>query len=211
MLLGISCSKKGDPPDPATDIDGNVYKTVKIGSQIWMAENLRTTRYNNDTEIPLITDASTWGTLTTPGFCWYNNDELTYKETYGALYNGYAINSDEICPEGWHIPTMEEWQKLRIFLGDSAKAGGQLKESGTTHWSAPNKGADNISGFTALPAGIRYFEGTYSSVSYFTSFWSGTEVGMNDEWYLSLYFGDTNANIDYLSKNHGFSVRCIQD
>lgn len=212
VILTISCSKKEDkPPDPVADIDGNTYKTVKTGTQVWMAENLKTTRYNDGTDIPLITNATSWGNLTTPGYCWYNNDEATYKDTYGALYNGYTVISGKLCPTGWHVPEKEEWQQLRVFLNDTITGGGKMKEAGTTHWLTPNKGADNSSGFTALPAGIRYFEGLFSSVLYYTSFWSATEIGSNDEWYLSLYFGDANVNINHRTKKHGFSVRCLKD
>jgi len=98
------------------------------------------------------------GNLTTPGFCWYNNDSVSFKETYGALYNGYTINTWNICPAGWHVPEKQEWLTLRDFLGDSLTGGGKLKETGTSHWLSPNTGADNSSGFTALGGGIRYFE-----------------------------------------------------
>jgi len=212
VILTISCSKKGDkPPDPVTDIDGNTYKTVKIGTQVWMAENLKTTRYNDGINIPLITNDTSWRNRTAPGYCWYNNDETTYKGTYGALYNGYTVNTGKLCPTGWHVPVWEEWQELRTFLGDTITGGGKLKESGTAHWLAPNKGADNSSGFTALAAGIRYFEGSYSSVLYYTSIWSSTEISSNDEWYLSLYFGDAVVNLSHISENYGFSVRCVKD
>lgn len=207
----ISCSKEDKPPEPVTDIEGNTYKTVRIGTQIWMAENLKTTRYNDGTNIPLITNGTDWGNLSTPGYCWYNNDEGTYKETYGALYNGYTISPGILCPTGWHVPDREEWQQLRDFLVDTAKGGGKLKEANTIHWLSPNKGADNSTGFRALPAGIRYFEGSFSSISYFTAYWSATETMTNDEWYLSLYYGDAIANMSYKPKKHGFSIRCIKD
>jgi uncharacterized protein (TIGR02145 family) len=106
---------------------------------------------------------------------------------------------------------MEEWQQLREFLGDTITGGGKLKEAGITHWLTPNKGADNSSGFGALAAGIRYFEGSFNAVLYCTCIWSATEIGTNDEWYLSLYFGDAIANISHRSKKHGFSVRCVKD
>lgn len=212
VILAISCKKEdGKPPDPVADIEGNTYKTVRIGNQVWMAENLKTTRYNDGTDIPLITNAIAWDNLTTPGYCWYNNDEATYKNTYGALYNGYTVSTGKLCPTGWHVPAREEWQQLRVFLNDTITGGGKMKEAGTTHWLTPNKGADNSSGFTALAAGIRYFEGSFSSVLYYTSFWSASEVSQEDEWYLSLYFGDARVNINHISKKHGFSVRCIKD
>jgi len=211
IVFFISCSKKDKPPEPVTDIEGNIYKTVRIGTQIWMAENLKTTRFNDGTSIPLITNDIAWGNLTTPGYCWYKNDEGTYKDPYGALYNGYTVIPGILCPTGWHLPGMDEWQQLRDFLVDTTKGGGKLKEAGTIHWLSPNKGADNSTGFSALAAGIRYFEGSFSSFSYFTSFWSSTETGTNDQWYLSLYYGNAIVSMNHRSKNQGFSVRCIKD
>jgi uncharacterized protein (TIGR02145 family) len=211
LLLISSCSKSEKLPDPVTDIEGNIYKTIRIGEQVWMAENLRTSTFNDGTEIPLITDETIWGNLSTPGYSWYNNDESAYKEPFGALYNGYAVNTGTLCPTGWHVPEREEWQELREFLGDTIYGGGKLKEAGTFNWHAPNEGADNSSGFTALPAGIRYFEGSFSSLLYFTSFWSVSKRGNDGRWYLSLYFDDAIALLTHRSEKHGFSVRCLKD
>ena len=211
LIVTCGCKKDAPPLDPVTDTEGNTYKTVKIGTQIWMAENLKTTRYNDGADISLVTDAIKWGNLTTAGYCWYTNDVASFKDTYGALYNGYTIETGKLCPAGWHIPDKQEWQVLREFLGDSLKGGGKLKEAGTAHWLAPNKGADNSSGFTALPAGLRYFEGTFSSVLSYTSIWSTTEVAKDEVWYTGLYFAEAAFIMDHRNKNHGFSVRCIKD
>ncbi|MCX6327235.1 MAG: fibrobacter succinogenes major paralogous domain-containing protein [Bacteroidia bacterium] len=212
LILALGCRKEDDkPPDPVSDIEGNTYKTVKTGTQVWMAENLKTTRYNDGTDIALVTNTEVWSNLATPGYCWYNNDEAANKDTYGALYNGHTVSTGKLCPTGWHVPIREEWLQLRDFLGDTLTGGGKLKEAGTTHWLAPNKGADNSSGFTSLAAGIRYLEGSYKTILYFTCIWSATETGTNDEWYLSLYFGDAIAKMSHISKKHGFSVRCIKD
>jgi uncharacterized protein (TIGR02145 family) len=211
VIFVISCRKDEKNPDPVTDIEGNIYKTVKVGTQVWIAENLKTARYNDGTDIPLITDSTMWRNLLAPGYCWYNNDETTYKDPYGAIYNGYAVSNGQLCPVGWHVPEREEWKKLWEFLGDSISGGGKLKEAGTIHWRTPNKGANNSSGFTALAAGIRYFEGTFSSVLCYTSIWSATETGTNDQWYVGLYYGDASVIMDHRSKKHGFSVRCIKD
>lgn len=211
IVFFISCSKEVKPPEPVPDIEGNIYKTVQIGTQFWMAENLKTTRYNDGTTIPLITNGNDWGNLKTPGYCWYLNDEGTYKDPYGALYNGYTVSTGLLCPTGWHVPGRDEWQQLRNFLADTIKGGGKLKEAGTIHWLPPNKGAENSTGFNALAAGIRYFEGSFSSFSYFTSFWSATETGTNNQWYLSLYYGDATVSMNHRSKKQGFSVRCIKD
>ena len=210
-LFSTSCRKDKKPPDPVADIDGNTYKTIEIGNQFWMAENLKTTRFNDGTDIPLTKDASAWAGLTTSGYCWYNNDETLFKDTYGAIYNGFTIATGKLCPAGWHVPDIEEWKTLREFLGDSARAGGKLKEFGTAHWLSPNKGADNSSGFTALPAGIRYFEGTFASILSYTGIWSDTGVSNDEEWYVSLYYAENTFIIDHRSKKHGFSVRCLKD
>ena len=210
-LIFCGCNKADKPVTPLTDIDGNTYKTVKIGTQTWMAENLKTSRFNNGTYIPLITDADAWANLSTPGFCWYNNDSVSFKEIYGALYNGYTINTWNICPAGWHVPQKQEWLTLRDFLGDSLTGGGKLKETGTSHWLSPNTGADNSSGFTALGGGIRYFEGTYASILSFTSFWSASGLSNDDTWYIGLYFNDSEFITNYISKKQGFSVRCLKD
>lgn len=210
-IVAFSCKKDESPPGPVTDIDGTIYKTIKIGEQIWMAENLKTTRYNDGTEIALISDAAVWNNTTSGGYCWYMNDKSSFGDIYGAIYNGYTINTAIVCPVGWHVPDREEWQKLRNFTGDSLKAGGKLKEAGTEHWLAPNKGADNSSGFTALASGMRYFDGSFASVLYFTGIWSSTETGEKDLLYMSLNYGDATFSISNIKRNQGFSIRCIKD
>jgi uncharacterized protein (TIGR02145 family) len=211
LLLSNGCSKDEKDPDPVIDIEGNIYKTRKIGSQIWMAENLKATKFNDGVEITLTEDTHGWGSSSSPGYCWYFNDAGTFKDIYGALYNGYAVSQGNLCPAGWHIPAKQEWLTLREFLGDTAKAGGKMKETGTAHWLAPNKGADNSSGFNALPAGIRYLEGTFASESSYTSFWSFTEASSEEYWCTSLYFADAVLNIDHRNRKYGFSIRCIKD
>jgi uncharacterized protein (TIGR02145 family) len=210
-VLISSCSKADKSQETVTDIEGNIYQTVTIGTQVWMAENLKTTLYNDKTIIPLVTDSLAWDSLTSPGFCWYGNNKSGNKDTYGALYNGFAVSTGKLCPVGWHIPDKDEWEQLRNFSGDTLTAGGQLKEAGTDHWLKPNIGADNSSGFEALPSGIRYFEGSFSSISYYTAFWSSLETGTDQLWYLSLYHGDATASMNHVSKRYGLSIRCVKD
>jgi uncharacterized protein (TIGR02145 family) len=212
VTIAISC-RKADvrPNDPVKDIEGNIYKTVIIGNQVWMSENLKTSRYFDGADIPLITNGLTWSNLKTPGFCWYNNDAGSNKEPYGALYNGFSVSSGKLCPVGWHIPDNKEWKELRDFLGDTLTGGGKLKEAGTLHWLTPNKGADNSSGFTALPAGIRYFEGSFASVLNYTCFWSSTETASTERWYIGLFSGDASVIMDHRTNIYGFSVRCVKD
>ena len=213
MLLMVSygCNKEPSAPPPVIDIEGNTYKTVKIGLSVWMAENLKTTKYNDGSDIPYVTSNSAWGNLGTPGYCWYNNDELTNKEGYGALYNGYTVSTGKLCPTGWHAPSKDEILDMISVQGDSTLAGGKLKEAGFEHWITPNMGADNSSGFKALGAGVRYFEGSFSSITSFTAMWTETEIGPVDEWYFGLYFNDAAVTLNHRSKRHGFSVRCIKD
>jgi len=211
FIVMNGCKKDDKPADPVSDAEGNTYQTVKIGDQIWMAENLRSTSLNDGTVIPLAAGPGSWAELTTPAYCWYNNDEPSYKNIYGALYNGYTISSGKICPAGWHLPGKEEWINLRNFLGDSLIAGGSMKESGTEHWLTPNKGADNSSGFTALPGGLRYFEGTFAAITFSACFWSSTENSDGEQWYAGLYYTDPALTLNHRNKKHGFSVRCIKD
>lgn len=205
----IRCSKNEKISDPVKDSDGNIYKTIKIGAQLWMAENLKTSRLTDGTEIPLITDGTAWNNLTAEGYCWYNNEAATYKDQYGALYNGLTVSTGKICPTGWHVPSNDDWKTLRDFLGDSLKAGGKLKEAGTGHWLAPNKG-DNSSGFDALPGGLRYFEGTFATIGTFAGFWS-SDVSDNDEWFTGLYYADPAFKMDHQNRKNGFSIRCIKN
>lgn len=211
-ILMFSCAKESEaPPGPVTDLEGNTYKTIKAGTQIWMAENLKSTKLNDATEISLTESSEIWQDLATPGYSWYNNDELINSSSYGALYNGYAVNTGKLCPSGWHIPDSEEWQQLRKFLADTTSDGGKLKESGTEHWMMPNKGATNSIGFTALPSGFRYSDGSFNAIRYYTGFWSATEIGSYSEAYLGLYYGDAASAMSSVSKKYGLSVRCIKD
>ncbi len=193
-----------------TDIDGNSYKTVQIGTQVWMAENLKTTKYNNGTEIPLVTGGTEWGALTTPAYCWYNNDAPTNKEIYGAFYNWYTINTGNLCPSGWHVPSDGEWTALTDYLGGESIAGGKLKETGTTHWTSPNTGATNESGFTALPGGHRYWDGTFDVIGMSCSWWSSTgNAGYG--WMRDMDYNLSSIRGGGVYKNYGYSVRCLQD
>jgi len=193
------------PPSTVTDIDGNVYKTVTIGTQTWMAENLKTTKYNDGTNIPNVTDSVTWAGLSTPGYCWYENN-IANKTTYGALYNWYAVNTAKLAPTGWHVSTYAEWTTLT-----NSVAGGKLKEIGTTHWDSPNTGATNETGFTALPGGIRYYDGQFDDVGSTGGWWGATEYATAHafDWYM--YYNSNLVYGIYNFKVFGLSVRCIKD
>jgi len=197
-------------PEQVTDADGNVYNTVIIGTQIWMQENLKTTQYNDETSIPLVTDETDWATLTTPSYCWYNNDQTTYGDTYGALYKWYTLNTGILCPAGWHVPTDAEWTTLTDYLGGLSVAGGKLKEAGTIHWTSPNTGATNETDFTALPSGMRYDDGSFNSIHGFSSWWSSTESSTN-AWYYNMGYNRSDVARQTYTKIGGFSVRCVKD
>ncbi len=198
-----------------TDVDGNIYNTVTISTQTWLKENLKTTKYDDNTSIPLVTENSAWNTLVTLGYCWYNND-IENKSTYGALYNWYAVsrttNGDKnICPSGWHVPTDAEWTTLNDFLGDSSVAGGKLKETGTSHWKDPNSNATNEYGFTALPGGFRGTDGTFYDLNEWGNWWSSTPYDDYQSWLRWLSYEDGILGRGYYSDPSGMSVRCLQD
>ena len=158
------------------DGDGNNYPIVTIGTQTWMTENLKTTKYNDGTDIPLVIVDTAWNSLSTPAYCWYNNDFIN-KVNYGALYNWYTVSTSKLCPKGWHVLSDAEWTVLTTYLGDNA--GGKLKEAGFTHWSSPNTVATNESGFTALPGGFRWSSGYFYFVGYNGLWWSSSEYHTN--------------------------------
>jgi len=194
--------------------DGQTYKTVKIGTQVWMAENLKCTKYNDGTSIPLIINDTTWSNLSTPGYCWYDNDGKTFKNTYGALYNWYAINTGKICPTGWHVPTDAEWTTLTNYLGGENMAGGKLKESGTTNWVSPNTAATNETGFTALPGAHRGSNGKFFDIKFNGSWWSSTESNTdpNNAYRRDIYSNHSDVGRSYgYNKTSGLSVRCVMD
>jgi uncharacterized protein (TIGR02145 family) len=195
-----------------TDIDNNEYKTIAIGTQIWMAENLHTTRCNDGTPIPNVTDDSVWYDLTTPGSCVFNNrTDSNIISIYGRIYNGYAVSTDKLCPTGWHVPANSEWTILTTYLGGDSIAGGKLKETGTIHWNRPNYGATNETGFSALPGGYRDYDGFYNNYGDDGFWWSSTVD------YTSVVF-DVEMNVfgSFVGrgsgdKKFGFSVRCLKD
>jgi uncharacterized protein (TIGR02145 family) len=209
-----------------TDGDGNHYSIVYIGTkkgaidnldpyeykgvQVWMAENLKTTKYNDFTLIPNVSDLSEWLKLTSPAFCWYNN-EIGYKNVYGALYNWYAASNAKLCPMGWHVPTDFEWTTLTNYLGGETVAGGKLKETGFVHFYSPNVGANNESGFTALPGGYKDASGGWGGMRYFGHWWSSSDYSSSQAWQRYLDQGSTTVWRYAYYLQYGFSVRCLKD
>ncbi|HPB26320.1 MAG TPA: fibrobacter succinogenes major paralogous domain-containing protein [Bacteroidales bacterium] len=198
------------------DYEGNVYNTVKIGNQCWLKENLRSTKYNDGATIPNVTDGTTWANLTTPAYCWYDNNYATYGSVYGALYNWYTVDTEKLCPIGWHVPSIDEWEQLTDYLGGDSVAGGKLKETGNTHWISPNTGATNESGFTALPGGYRYSNsGIFLYLGEVCAFWS-TFYFNDGSWWFTYSFHMTNTHeytidIYFHERTVGQSVRCVKD
>jgi uncharacterized protein (TIGR02145 family) len=176
-----------------------------------MTKNLKTTRYSDGTDIPLITDRTVWSNLTTPAYCWYDNDTTNKDTYYGALYNWYAVNSGRLCPVGWHVPTDAEWTTLTDYLGGSKVAGGKLKETGTTDWMGSNKNSTDDYGFTALPGGDRGKKGSFCSVGYYGSWWSSTEKSSTNAWYRMMHFASSHVSRKNWVKNWGHSVRCMKN
>jgi len=205
-------TKKEVLKETLTDVDGNVYHTVKIGKQVWMVENLKVTRYRNGDPIQNVTDDTKWTNLTTGAYCNYNND-ISKSNTYGRLYNWYAVtDSRKITPKGWHIPTEAEWDVLIKHLGGESAAGGRMKEAGFFHWVNPNTAATNETGLTALPGGFRDYEnGTFSNISDYGYWWSSTEFSSCLAWYRYLYYGSGSVERYGNDKGVGFSVRCVRD
>jgi uncharacterized protein (TIGR02145 family) len=236
VILVINGCKKGDnsPSNPyngkttavfntgltygtMTDQDGNIYKTITIGTQTWMAENLRTTKYRDSTEIPNVTDNTAWEALTTGAYCNYNNTTSADTiATYGRLYNWYAAtDSRNIAPAGWHVPTDAEWTTLTTYLGGESVAGGKMKETGITHWISPNTGATNESGFSALPSGTRNWYDDFDFFIYLgvsTNFWSTTAYMAPYSYSCFLVYCVADAYCySFDNKLYGYAVRLIKD
>jgi uncharacterized protein (TIGR02145 family) len=198
-----------------TDQDSNIYRTVKIGEQTWMAENLRATHYGDGSPIPNVANLNAWIKPNAGVYCFYSNDILN-KNIYGALYNWFTVvDPRRICPTGWHVPSDAEWTILENYLGGSNVAGMKIKEVGLRHWVSPNLGASNLSGFTALPAGSRYssIDDDFLGLRYYCMWWSSSEHNTFTEsaWYRSLNTFEIASGRNYYLKIAGFSIRCVMD
>lgn len=201
-----------------TDVDGNVYNTVLIGDQCWMAENLKVTRYNNETPITYPgEDNSAWENNTEGAYAWYNNDYDTYGSVYGALYNWHAVNNESnLCPTDWNVPSDEDWTTLVNYLGVSSVAGGKMKTTGTIEvgdglWYEPNEGATNESGFSGLPGGFRNVSGEFANIGLWANWWSSTEHLDLHAWARWLIYNSSDVDRSNWNKQVGFSVRCFRD
>jgi len=208
-------SARSDHPIKETeqvrDVDGNVYHAMAIGNHVWFAENLKTTHYRNGEPVLEIQNESVWRKMTQGAMCNYDNDNAN-TAAYGRLYNWYAVkDSRNICPEGWHIPSDQEWYELVSFLGGEMTAGGKLKESAPGHWLIPNTGANNESGFSAVPGGYRSSKGVFQILDTYAFYWTSTSCADNMAW--SWFLQNDSEGITRIEnlKTFGFSIRCVKD
>lgn len=192
------------------DADGNVYPIVSIGKQIWMAEDLKTTKFNDGKKIPLVIDNNQWKQLETPAYCWYENDS-TNKVDYGALYNWFAVNTKKLCPVGWHVPSDIEWGTMISSLGDMATRADKLKIDGDAFWKGALNTATNETGFSALPGGMRLDSGTFPLFGRNYAVWWSSTGSNNFAWNRGLFFSSSKTYKGHENMRSGFSVRCIKD
>jgi len=228
----VSCSKNEDENNPTngqttalfnpkvdygslTDQDGNIYKTVRIGNQTWMAENLRTTKYNDGTPIQNVSNDDDWLQLSTGAYCNYNNlSNVETIATYGRLYNGYAVITWKLAPKGWHVATDADWATLIAYLDCEGYEANKLKETGATHWNTTATGANvtNETGFTAIPGGIRGPLSSFNEINYVAYLWCVEKENSNNLWYLKMvYYSESLESGNNLSQLFGFSIRCVMD
>jgi uncharacterized protein (TIGR02145 family) len=228
LILANNC-RKHEEPSAIKDNDGNTYSYVTIGTQVWMKENLKTTKYNDGVAIPRVPDNTAWSNLAAPGYCWYDNNQASYKNSYGALYNWYAVNTGKLCPSGWHVPTDDDWTTLLNYLDingfnyDGSTGGWKIGKSlaANSLWaSSSTAGAvgntdypakRNATGFTAFPGGRRDIDGAFKDLGSWGLWWSNTEKDAANAWSRYLIFSSPYGLEDISNKRCGFSVRCIED
>jgi uncharacterized protein (TIGR02145 family) len=201
------------------DIEGNTYHSVKIGAQVWMGENLKTTMYNDGKSIPLVSDGLIWESLTTPAYCNYDNNSISNKAKYGSLYNWYTVNTGKLCPKNWHVPTDSEWKLMEIYLMMDLYEVENIGWRGTDQgdalksdigWHLPDNGT-NKSGFSALPGGYINDYGEFGFLEINGNWWSSTELYEENAYYRRLYFNEGKVGRYNTYKTSGFSVRCIKN
>ncbi len=192
-----------------TDVDGNTYQTVRIGELVWMAENLRTSKYSDGTAIPRVTGDAEWDALTTGAFCWFDNDAAT-EIPHGKLYNWYAVETEELCPVGWRMPSETDFLNMFEYLGGQDGAGAKLKSTDQDYWVF-STGNTNETGFNGVANAGRLVDGAFSDYFYYSAkFWSSSEDDASEAWYMSLSSQSHNAFFNHVGKQFGFSVRCVK-
>ncbi len=210
-LYGNIISFSTEDYGSVTDIEGNEYRTITIGNQTWMARNLKVTKYRDGNPLKLIADSTAWSGMKSAAYCWYKNDESTFKDEYGALYNAYSVYNGKLCPTGWHVPGEDEWAVLAASTGGDILAGGNLKEAGTSHWVRPNTGATDLYKFTGLPGGLRYSDGVYRDLGFGAYWWTSTPASEERGIFTMAYYQDSILFRFNTVKQLGFSVRCVKD
>jgi uncharacterized protein (TIGR02145 family) len=218
LLIQMNSCKK-DETEPVTDVDGNVYSTVTIGTQVWMAENLKTTKFNDMSNITMITSNSTWTSTTNPAYCWYNND-TTYKAYYGALYNWFAVNTRKVCPTGWHVPSHVEFEIMEMYLGMTQEQADSLgwrgKDQGKklksrSGWNNNGNGS-NSTGFSAFPGGYRYgASGAFFNIGTLSYWWSSSLDASNFGLYRRLDCDQSKVYAGSVRRQAGKYIRCVMD
>ena len=207
------------------DIDGNLYKTIQIGNQEWMAENLKTKKLNNGSDITVYENGVSWSLLNTEGVCWYENNKAIFGDMYGAYYNWYTVNTGILCPAGWHVPDEEDWKELKMALGMTEEQadlafgfagsteGDKIKESGTFNWISESTPSTNESGFTALPGGLRSVgPADFLSEGLVANWWSSTEYFGINAWSHGVGYSDSRIyRSNMYSKSYGLNVRCVKN
>jgi uncharacterized protein (TIGR02145 family) len=221
FLLPASSQKR------VKDIDGNVYRTVKIGNQIWIAENLKTIHYSDGRYIHNVADSADWNSLNTGAYCFYANDSISNRDINGALYNWYAVQVGKLCPAGWHVPSHKEWDDYANYLKNNGfgylENRDEIGKSIATkinwvYWQKPgtpgnNQGINNSSGFSACPSGYRYNYGKFNDMNLYGTWWSSTESEYSklNAWSRGVYYKEGTINRSTNNKNCGFSIRCLKD
>lgn len=211
------------PGPNVTDIDGNVYASVTNCGQTWTKQNLNVSRYSDGTPIPQVQNPTEWAGLTTGFWCYYANNTAN-GPVYGKLYNWYAVAGifnaasavnpalrKKLAPTGWHVPSDGEWTQLTTCLGGESVAGGKMKSTGTSLWLSPNTLATNESGFTGLPGGYRFYDGSFADFGVNGIWWSSSEYFTSIAWFRFLNYNNGNATRSNDNKGNGFSVRCLKD
>jgi uncharacterized protein (TIGR02145 family) len=207
------------------DLDGNIYPTLHIGSQVWMASNLRTTRYNDGSYIPKASAQLDWSSLSTPGYCWYENDSTSYADIFGAIYNWYTVNTGNLCPAGWHVSTDNDWKTLEMTLGMSETDANIVGYHGSNEGSKlagkkplwvinalTNDPEFGVSGFLGVPGGRRRYTGEFYDKANYANLWTADEYDADSAWHYSLYSLDTRIGYNNGGdKGDGYSVRCVKD
>jgi uncharacterized protein (TIGR02145 family) len=207
-ISGYNDDPEDDPNAPVKDIDENTYTKITIGQQIWLKENLTTTRFTNGDVLSNIRNTNAWRNTGASAWCNYDNVDAN-NVSYAKLYNWTSVNRGDLCPNGWHVPDKAEWEKLITQLGGEAVAGGKMKSM--QNWSSPNEGATNESNFTALPAGKRKADGGFEAIAEEALFWSSSFDPSGKAWLVILQYDDMAARLELAEFNTGASVRCVKD